>query len=145
MKKIKDCRGEIRGPIMTSAPGDRKTICELIRQKAKEKGIPVNVSYDEVSSGGLFGKAMPCLIVSHPNPPMSYFDHMIIINGNVYNFQFWGNSKANYNNNMKEMDRKSGTISGMIKSAIRSDMSMELQTEHLWHQQVASIYEEIFV
>ena len=86
---------------------------------------------------------MPCIIISHPNPPIAYFDHMIIMNGDILNFQFWGFSKANYNNNMKEMDRKSGKLSGLIKSAVRSDMSMELQTEQVWHMQIVSIYEDM--
>lgn len=87
---------------------------------------------------------MPCVMVSHPNPPQQYFSHLIILNGNIINFQYWGMSKANYNNNMIEMDRNSGKISGLIKSALRSDMSMELQTEQMWHQQILSIYEAIW-
>ena len=53
-------------------------------------------------------------------------------------------SKANYNNNMKEMDRNSGKLSGLVKSALRSDMTLELQTEQMWHNQVMSIYEDIW-
>jgi len=143
MKKIKDCRGEIRGAIQAEG-WDRESLVQLINQIAEEKGIPVSVSVDEVSTGGLFGTVMPCIIISHPNPPMSYFQHMVIMNGNIFNFQFWGMSKANYNNNMKEMDRNSGKLSGLIKSAMRSDMSMELQTEQMWHSQVMSIYEDIW-
>ena len=143
MKKIKDCRGEIRGAIQAEG-WDRKSLVNLIKQIAEEKGIPVRVSVDEVSTGGLFGTVMPCIIISHPNPPISYFDQMVIMNGSIFNFQFWGMSKANYNNNMKEADRNSGKLSGLIKSAIRSDMSMELQTEQMWHEQVMSIYEDIW-
>lgn len=140
MKKIKDCKGEIMDPIPANGCGIDYIVGE-IRRIAEEKGIPANVSVDEISTGGLFGKTMPCIIISHPNPPISYFDQMIIMNGDILNFQFWGFSKANYNNNMKEMDRNSGKLSGLIKSAVRSDMSMELQTEQMWHSQIISIYE----
>lgn len=143
MKKIKDCRGEIRVPIQ--AEGWKSSeIANLIKEIADERNVPVKVSVDEVSTGGLFGTTKPCVIVSHPNPPISYFDHMIIINGNVINFQFWGMSKANYNNNMNEIDKKSGKLSGLVKSALRSDMSMELQTEQMWHNKILDIYEDIW-
>lgn len=143
MKKIKDCRGEIRGPVQADGWSIR-TLAERIKEIAASKEIPANVLIDEVSTGGLFGKTMPCIIISHPNPPISYFQHMVIMNGNIFNFQFWGMSKANYNNNMNEMDKNSGTLSGLIKSALRSDMSLELQTEQVWHNQILSIYEELW-
>lgn len=142
MKKIKDCRGEIISPVPANGC-DIGYIAGEIKRIADEKGIPAIVSIEEISTGGLFGKTMPCIIISHPNPPIAYFDHMIIMNGDILNFQFWGFSKANYNNNMKEMDRKSGKLSGLIKSAVRSDMSMELQTEQVWHMQIVSIYEDM--
>lgn len=143
MKKIKDCRGEIRQAIQ-AAGWSAENIAESIKEIAEANNIPASVSVDEASTGGLFGKTMPCVMVSHPNPPQQYFSHLIIINGDIINFQYWGMSKANYNNNMKEMDRNSGKISGLIKSALRSDMRMELQTEQLWHQQILSIYEAIW-
>ena len=143
MKKIKDCRGEIRQAIQ-AAGWSAENIEEFIKEIAEANNIPASVSGDEASTGGLFGKTMPCVMVSHPNPPQQYFSHLIIINGDIINFQYWGMSKANYNNNMKEMDRNSGKISGLIKSALRSDMRMELQTEQLWHQQILSIYEAIW-
>lgn len=143
MKKIKDCRGEIRGAIQADG-WNRNELVNLIKEIAEANGIPVSVSIDEISTGGLFGQTMPCIIISHPNPPMQYFQHMIIMNGNIFNFQFWGMSKANYNNNMKEAERNSGKLSGLVKSTLRSDMSMELQTEQVWHNQVMSIYEEIW-
>ncbi len=143
MKKIKDCRGEIRQAIQ-AAGWSAENIAEFIKEIAESKNIPASVSVDEASTGGLFGKTMPCVMVSHPNPPQQYFSHLIIINGDIINFQYWGMSKANYNNNMNEMDRNSGKISGLIKSALRSDMRMELQTEQLWHQQILSIYDAIW-
>lgn len=143
MKKIKDCRGEIRQAIQ-AAGWNAENIAEFIKEIAEANNIPASVSVYEASTGGLFGKTMPCVMVSHPNPPQQYFSHLIIINGDIINFQYWGMSKANYNNNMKEMDRNSGKISGLIKSALRSDMRMELQTEQLWHQQILSIYEAIW-
>ncbi|WP_329380529.1 hypothetical protein [Anaerofustis butyriciformans] len=143
MKKMNDYRGEIIGPIQADG-WDIDTIVTTIKHIAENKSIPIDIKIDEISTGGLFGKKMPCIIISHPNPPISYFQHMIIINGNIFNFQFWGMSKANYNNNMKEMDRNSGKLSGLIKSALRSDMSMELQTEQIWHQKIISIYNDIW-
>ncbi len=143
MKKIKDCRGEIR-PAIQADGWNAENIAQFIKEIAEANNIPASVSVDEASTGGLFGKTMPCVMVSHPNPPQQYFSHLIILNGNIINFQYWGMSKANYNNNMIEMDRNSGKISGLIKSALRSDMSMELQTEQMWHQQILSIYEAIW-
>ena len=143
MKKIKDCRGEIRQAIQ-AAGWSAENIAEFIKEIAEANNIPASVSVDEASTGGLFGKTMPCVMVSHPNPPQQYFSHLTIINGDIINFQYWGMSKANYNNNMNEMDRNSGKISGLIKSALRSDMRMELQTEQLWHQQILSIYDAIW-
>lgn len=97
MKKMNDCRGEIIGLIQADG-WDIDTIVTTIKNIAEKKSIPIDIKTDEISTGGLFGKKMPCIIISHPNPPISYFQHMIIINGNIFNFQFWGMSKANYNN-----------------------------------------------
>lgn len=139
----KDCRGEIRQTIQ--AEGWTATdIAEYIQAIADRDGIPVNVTTDQVKSGGLFGSFYPCVLISHPNPPQSYFQHMIIINGNIINFQFWGMSKANYNSNMKEMHRNEGLLTGLVKSAFYQHGEMALQTEMLWHNQINNIYEEIW-
>lgn len=142
MKKMKDCRGDIMRPVSTNGV-DIQHLADAIIQGTEANGIPANVSVDEITTGGLFGNVMPCIVVSHPNPPISYFEHLLIFNGDIINFKFYGFSKATYNNNMKEADRNSGKLSGLLKASLRSDMSMELQTEQLWHSDLCSLYAAI--
>lgn len=143
MKKLKDCHGEIR-PAIRADGWTPEGIIHFAEEYAKEHNISAIFKTDEISAGGLFGQAYPCVIISHPNPPQSYFDHMIIINGNIISFRFWGYSKANSKTNLNEMDRNSGTLGGLLKSAIRGSAEMELQTEQLWHQEILAIYENIW-
>lgn len=140
---MKDCRGEIRETIIVENCSAQAIALEIIK-KTKEKNIPAKVEVDVVRAGGLFGDEYPCVMVSHPNPPQSYFDHMIIVNENLISFQYWGISKANFSSNMKEMHQNSGTLGGLLKSAFYTDDPMAIQKENLWHKQINSVYDEIW-
>ena len=142
---VKDCRGEIIGALKASGSGWNATnVKNALEELAQERGIPVNFRIDEIKSGCLFGNYYPCIILSHPNPPQSYFDHMIIFNGDIISFQFWGMSKANYNANMAEYHKNSGKLSGLVKSAFYGKDEMAMQTEQAWHQEIISLYYELF-
>ena len=52
-------------------------LAEFIKTTLNEKDVPANVRTDTVKSGGLFGSTYPCIVISHPNPPPSYFDHVM--------------------------------------------------------------------
>ena len=140
---VKDCRGEIIGPIR-AVGWDVNNVKEKLEELANKYETPVVFRIDQVKSGGLFGSYYPCLILSHPNPPQSYFEHMIIFNGDIISFQFWGMSKANYNANMAEYHKNSGKLSGLVKSAFYGNDEMALQTEQVWHQQIIELYNELF-
>lgn len=135
---VKDCRGEAMSPIQfrdasTLSPGH---IIEAIREETTARGVPANFREDSIKSGGFFGTNYPCIIISHPNPPQSYFDIMIIINNNILTFQFWGYSKANYDSNRKEMYKQKGTLTGMIRGAIVSVDEIAMQQETAWYNNV---------
>ena len=141
---VKDCKGECWQTIQAGGWNSRD-IKDMIENIADKRGVPVSVRTDEIKSGGLLSSNFfPCVIVSHPNPPQSYFDQIIIINGNIINFQFWGMSKANYSANMKEYHKSQGSLSGLVKSAFYQNDQMALQTEQFWHQHITDIYAEIW-
>lgn len=140
---IKDCRGEIIGPIQ--APGWTATdVKEQLVALAEQHEVPVVIRTDQVKSGGLFGSYFPCVILSHPNPPQAYYSHMIIFNGDILNFQFYGMSKANYNANMAEYHKNSGKLTGLVKSAFYGNDEMAIQTEDMWHSKIVDLYIELF-
>lgn len=143
MVSLKQGRGEICQSILAqgwTAP----VIAQYIRDIAEQEGIPAKVTVSEATTGGLFGSTFPCVVIEHPNPPQQYFDHWVIINGDVINFQYGGMSTATYNMNLKEERRNSGKLTGMLMGAMMSDSSMELQTEHVWHNQIKGIYQQIW-
>lgn len=78
---LKNNRGAIRDPLrFTKDDGiTAETLSSAIECFAINRGIPATVRTDTVSEGGLFGKTYPCVVVSHPNPPDSYFDHVIAL------------------------------------------------------------------
>ena len=143
MVKLKEQRGTVVDPFMAEG-WKAPDVAAFAKRIAEEKGIPANIFVDQATTGGFFGQQYPCVIIKHPNPPQSYFEHWIVINGNLINIYFGGMSKANYNMNLKEQRSKSGKLSGIIMGAMMQDSSMDLQTEQMWHQQIMQIYQEIW-
>ena len=135
---IKDCKGEAMPPIQfrdasTSTPGN---IIQAISEETNARGIPANFRENSIKLGGFFGTNYPCVIISHPNPPQSYFDIIIIINQNILTFQFWGYSKANYDSNRKDMYSNKGTLTGMIRGALVKVDELQMQQETVWYSNI---------
>ena len=143
MPNLKNQRGVICDPVQVSGEWTIGDLISLTQEIAERDGVPAEFSEDTASTGGLFGKSYPCMIVKHPKPPQSYFEHWVVKNGSILNFYYGGMSKANYNNNMKEHHSNSGKLSGMLRGAMMKDMSMELQTEQMWHKQIMDIYQKV--
>ena len=135
---VKDCRGDVMESTRFKQVCTAEEFAELVEQKARERGVPVKVRVDTIRSGGMmFGTTCPCVLVSHPNPPQRYFDQIVIFNGNVVSFKYWGESKANTNHNKKQEYR------GSLKSLFVNDDQMALQTEMAWHSELREIYESL--
>lgn len=138
---INESCGELMPPIrLRNTEGcTAENMAANIQAIAQQRGVPANTNVQTIRSGNfLFGSDYPCVIVSHPNPPQPYFSHMIVINGSVISFHYWGRSKANENRNKKEALK--GTFRGMFVS----DDSLALQTEDAWHSEMQEIYESLF-
>lgn len=120
---------------------DASNIASLISQKAEEMGIPAMITTDTVKEGGLFGSLYPCVVIKHPNPPQQYFTDVYIINENVVNFYFFGESKANTATN--KANARKNTLSGMILNSISGSNEMALQQEMFWHRQIYEIFESL--
>lgn len=135
--------GMIADPIsFRDASGlDASNIASLISQKAEEMGIPARITTDTVKEGGLFGSSYPCVVIKHPNPPQQYFTDVYIINENVVNFYFFGESKANTATN--KANARKNTLSGMILNSISGSNEMALQQEMFWHRQIYEIFESL--
>lgn len=142
----KDCRGEIMQSIRITNVEELtpERLAQEIEFALQEKNIPGVVKIDTIQSGGrILGSWHPCVMISHPNPPQSYYDQMIIINGDILNFQFWGYSKATYKKNKKNELQGRGTLSGMLRGALVNDDDMAYQTEMQWQSDVADIIEKL--
>lgn len=140
---IKDNRGTICDPITFRDASNLKAdfICESMKEKALEMGVPMNVRVDSAKEGGLLGSTYPCVVITHPNPPQQYFTDVIVINGNFVNFFFFGNSKANYQTN--RANERKNTLSGMILNSISGSNEMAYQQEQLWHHSVIEVFEAL--
>ena len=106
--------------------------------KAEEKKIPAKFSIDTVKDGGLFGRTYPCIVITHPNPPQRYFTDIYLLNDNVVNFYFFGESKANTSRNIAEAEK--GTLKGFVRSAFASSNEMPYQQEMFWHRQIFELF-----
>lgn len=142
MMNVKDCRGDIQAPVRIRNLS-LVNIANGTQAELSARGIPATVKTDQVKSGGLLGKTYNCIMISHPNPPQTYYQHMYIIDNDTICFKYWGTSKAMYNSNRKEQLRSSGTISGMIKSAFINDDEMAFQQEANWHGNVIGTFNDL--
>lgn len=140
---LKYNRGVIRDPIsFTDASGlNAKNVAALMKEKAKELGVPVRITTDTAKDGGLFGKTYPCVVINHPKPPQQYFTDVYIINGNIVNFYFFGESKANTATN--KANARKDTFTGSILNAFAGSKEMDCQQEMFWHKQVYNIFESL--
>ena len=139
---IKDCRGTIRDPIQFSDVSGvtAENISTQMREEAKFRGVPAKITVTTIHSGSfLFGNDYPCIMVSHPNPPQEYFDLLIILNGAVVSFMYWGNSKANYNYNKKRQLESEGKFSSIF---VRDD-PLALQAEHAWQADIMDLFDSL--
>ena len=135
---MKDCGNDFLSSVRFRNAADltAQTICNELKSLFSEAKIPANISEDSIKSGGFFGSTYPCVLISHPNPPQSYFDHVIIINGDTVSFKYYGFSKATFNHNKKEALKQEGKL---LKSALVNDDIMSLETEFNWHRDVTSL------
>lgn len=142
---LKDNRGVIRDPIsfMDTSGLEVNNVAELMKMKAEEMGVPAKITVNTVKEGGLFGKSYPCVAIEHPNPPQRYFTDVYLINGNMVNFYFFGESKANTATN--KANARKNTLSGMILNSISGSNEMAYQQELFWHEQIFSIFESFFI
>lgn len=140
---IKDNRGTICDPLSfrDASNLNAEFICKAMKECAEDMGIPMNVSVDRAKDGGLMGKTYPCVVITHPNPPQQYFTDVIVINGNVVNFLFFGNSKANYQTN--KANARKNTLSGMLMNSISGSNEMALQQEMQWHNSIVEVFNSL--
>ena len=138
---LKDNRGVMADPIsfVDASNVNATNICEMMQLNAKEMGVPMTVRKDTVKEGGLFGKSYDCVVINHPNPPQQYFTDVIVVNGNLVNFYFFGNSKANYQTN--KANARKNTLTGAILNSISGSNEMAYQQEMFWHKQVLDVFQ----
>lgn len=116
-----------------------ENVAMLMAQKAEEMGVPARITTDTVKEGGMFGKSYPCVVIHHPNPPQQYFTDVYIINGDVVNFYFFGESTAN--TAVNKANARKNSLSGIIINSIAGSKEMELQQEMFWHRKILGIFE----
>ena len=142
---LKNNRGAIRDPLrFTKDDGiTAETLSSTIECFAINRGIPTTVRTDTVSEGGLFGKTYPCVVVSHPNPPDSYFDHVIALCDNRMYFYYFGTSRASAQAYKRQMRKESSNLLDNLVGSMMSDNTVALDTEYEWHSALISIYKDL--
>lgn len=118
-----------------------ENIAECMREEAAAQGIPASITTDFVKEGGIFGKSYPCIVIKHPNPPQQYFTDIYIINNNIINFYFFGNSKASRAISLANATKN--TFTGALFSSFSGSKEMKLQAEMAWHKQVYGLFESL--
>ena len=139
MKNMKDCGEDFRRPVRFSKVDvNADTIAKDLTEAFAAKGIPAQVVAESIKSGGFFGSVYPCITIEHPAPPKSYFEHIIIINGDTVFFKYYGLSQETFNRNKKQALEREGKL---IKSALVRYDPMALSTEYSWHDDVTAMIE----
>lgn len=139
MKNMKECGEDFRRPIrFNKVDVNENIIAKNLAEGMEAKGVQAKVTVDSIKAGGIFGTVYPCITIEHPNPPKSYFEHLIIINGDTMFFKYYGLSQETFNRNKKQALEKEGKL---IQSAFVRCDPMALSTEYNWHDDVTSVIE----
>lgn len=138
-----DFRGNIRdGARFASMSGD--ALFQAMKRDfpiaLKSSGVPCNVREDVVKSGGFFGTKLPMLIVTHPNPPSSYFAMGFIVNESVVSFVYLGESTQNTKMNTKKALEAEGKY---LRAAMVKPDEFLLQQEKLWNAAVMEVFDSL--
>ncbi|MBE7000693.1 MAG: hypothetical protein E7428_10990 [Ruminococcaceae bacterium] len=112
-------------------------ICNTFPEALESEGVPFYSRTDEVKSGGLFGSVLPMLVISHPNPPSSFFSIGIVVNDNVVSFPLLGESTENTKANKKEALLAEGKL---IRAAMVNPDEFVLQQEKSWQASVIDVF-----
>ena len=143
MYKTSDFRGSIRDSIHIDAlSGDAlyQAMRKDLPATLKDKSIPHTVHEDTVKSGGLFGTKLPILVISHPNPPTSFFSMGFVVNDNVISFVYLGESAQNTKLNKKRSMEAEGKH---LRAAMIKPDEFILQQEKLWNLQVLDSFDSL--
>ena len=139
MKNMKECGEDFRRPVRFSKVDiSADVIAKDLVEIFAAKGISARVVVEKIKSGGLFGSVYPCITIEHPTPPKSYFEHVIIINGDTVFFKYYGLSQETFNRNKKKSLEREGKL---IQSALVRYDPMALNTEYSWHEDVTDVIE----
>ena len=113
-------------------------IVSTMSEKVEEMGIPAVIKQDTIREGGLFGHTYPCVVIEHPNPPQKYFTDVYVINKDIINFYYFGESKANTSNNKAKA--RGNTLTGKILNAISGSYTLAWQQVLNWHEEILDIF-----
>lgn len=117
-------------------------VCKHLPLTLEAEGIPFRYRTDEVRSGGFFGgSSSPCMIVSHPNPPSSFFEIVFLVNDNVISFHVIGESEQNTKANKKAAYEQEGK---WIRAAMVSPDEFLLDQEKAWQADVLDAFASMF-
>lgn len=142
MLSIKNANGDICNSI--KAPGwTDEDIANRIREIVEREKVEAEIKTDSISTG-IFGSNYPCVVVHNSDLNKAYYDHWIILNGDVISFKFGGYSSAAAAIDRKQGLRNSGKITGMLISTVLSDATMEWEVEQVWHNQMLEVYGEVW-
>lgn len=138
--KTSDFRGQAMDPIgFANESGDAlfRSLCSQLPEALKRSGVPADCIETEVKSGGLFGTKRPMLIVRHPNPPSEFFKIAFVVNDNLINAYYLGESKENTKKNMKEAYIQEGRS---FKAAMIKVDDFVLQQEEMWGNSIYTVF-----
>lgn len=136
---LKENRGKIKDPMVFKNNLDIETMIKMMRAKSMALNIPAEISSNSVKEGGLFGKTYSAIVINHPS--QKYFTDVYLLNGNLVNFYYFGESKANTRTN--KADERDKSFFGKILNQFLGRDEMSLQTEMLWHESIYAIFESL--
>ena len=139
---LKNKRGDIHNSMYfhygSGADEYVDVIVSTMSEKVEEMGIPAVIKQDTIREGGLFGHTYPCVVIEHPNPPQKYFKYVYVINKDIINFYYFGESKANTSNNKAKA--RGNTLTGKILNSISGSNTLAWQQELNWHEEILDIF-----
>lgn len=143
MYKTTDFRGTIRDSVrFTGMSGE--VLFNAIRTSFPDAlmaaGIPCLIHEDAVKSGGIWGTVLPMLVISHANPPCSFFRMGFVVNQDVVSFVYLGESAQNTKMNTKRALEAEGKY---LRAAMIKPDDFLLQQETSWNASVLDVFDSL--
>lgn len=123
-------------------------IQQLLRQKNEEAyGLPINISTEQVKSGGLFNSTVEdCVIITNKEHPSDYFTYCLMLQkqGKMAYLSSWYYGSSTLTGKAHQAEARKGSLGGMLLNAVAGVNQSAYDAEYQYYDMLDSLISEAF-